>query len=465
MTRGRSLGAGTATALADRQGPRRALMPRRALAARSRSMLAVIAGALAWATMTACNQQTINTPLRSFDRPSDVALTCVQYRPDENNETTRPHGTFEVRPLSDCEPVRAQALGIKSPFTLPVNYLPPMGPNEPFTPFIVALVTQSARGELALVDAAQNRLIDADPYKPGYGFVPVGKLPEHIRSSTDGCWAVTANTDSCDLSKVNIPTVLHGSLLSLFPADLAAGSIAASGVTSLPLTVPSHDAGGKAGLKTLYARPSWIEMAPPGDAGGQPSTHGYEAGGTPGTCSGGDHRAWVALPACQLVVKVHLEVNPESDADDRSGAARRSFRRHGGQRSVDPRLSGRMRRCARHQRRRSRPSGGAVRYGQPAHLAGLAVGARRRRRERRQQRGARRPFGHCRRLRRAHRHRSLRSRRRYVRTAALDRARSRRQRRLAAWRARGAHQSALAGGQVPLRRRARRLGAGHRSRP
>ncbi|HEX6838655.1 MAG TPA: hypothetical protein VF334_18885, partial [Polyangia bacterium] len=273
---------------------------------RTRSIIAVVLGAAAWAVVSACNQQTINTPLRSFDRPSDVALTCVQYDPrvDPASIADRPHGTYYVHPLSDCEPVKANSLAISPGYALPFNFVPVLGPGN-FVPFLVALVPQSARGELALVDTAQGKLIDLDPYTPGFGFLPVGNLPEHIRSSKDGCWAVTANSDSCDLSRIDVSTVVHSSLISLFPNDLQKGTIAADGVRQMPLSVPSATAG--APPKILYARPSWIEMAPENDQGGAPATHGYEPNGTPGQCTGGTHRAWVALPGCQLVVKVDLE--------------------------------------------------------------------------------------------------------------------------------------------------------------
>ena len=68
----------------------------------------------------ACNQQTINTPLRSFDRPSDVALTCVQYFPNDVTDD-RPHGTYNVRPLADCEPVRANELAQVVQYPLPLK--------------------------------------------------------------------------------------------------------------------------------------------------------------------------------------------------------------------------------------------------------------------------------------------------------------------------------------------------------
>jgi len=273
------------------------------LSRRARSVAAVVVAALGWVAVSACNQTTINTPLRSFDRPSDVALTCLQYFPNAVTDAT-PHGTYNVRPLADCEPVRASQLAQVVQYPLPIDYIPPLGPGN-FTPFLVALVPQSARGELALVDTAQSRLVDLDPYTPGFGFAPVGKLPEHVRASKDGCWGITANSDSCDLSRVDVSTVIHSSLASLFPAELAAGAgnAALDGVVQMPLSVPTAS-----GIpKILYARPSWIEMAPENDQGGSPATHGYETGGTAGQCTGGSHRAWVALPGCQLVVKVDLE--------------------------------------------------------------------------------------------------------------------------------------------------------------
>src|SRR5262249_51107277 len=155
--------------------------------------------------VVACNQQTIQTPLRSFDRPSDVALVCAQY--DYTN------GKYDVRRVGDCEPLAAQAIGAKSATAAP-GFAAALGPSGPVSPFLLALVPQSARGELAIVDTAQNKKVDADPLKPGFGFLPVGKMPEHVRVSSDGCWALTTNADSCDYGRVELPTVINRSLLS-----------------------------------------------------------------------------------------------------------------------------------------------------------------------------------------------------------------------------------------------------------
>jgi hypothetical protein len=258
---------------------------------RARSILAILVAALAWAATTACNQQTIQTPIRSFDRPSDVALTCAQYFTDQNG--------FNVRPLGDCDPNVAATL--TQPASADPSFAVPLGPN-PYTPFVVALVTQSARGELALVDGAQNRLIDVDPLKPGYGFLPVGRLPEHVRTSADGCFAVTANTDSCDFGVVDISTVLTNAVVRQLPRDMgtpAGATDLANGVDRILARLPAP--GG--GVRTLYARPSWIEVAADETA----ATHGYDSSGVAGQCTGGVHKVWAALPGCQLVVKLRVD--------------------------------------------------------------------------------------------------------------------------------------------------------------
>src|SRR5207244_2645648 len=64
-----------------------------------------------------------------------------------------------------------------------------------------------------------------------------------------------------------------------------------------------------AGGVALAARPSWIEVAPESKA----AVHGYEPGGTAGQCTGGQYRAWVALPGCQLVAEIDLTATTPVD--------------------------------------------------------------------------------------------------------------------------------------------------------
>lgn len=241
----------------------------------------------------ACNQVSINTPIRSFDRPTDVALACVLDLGDH----------FEATNLEVCSPEEALKHIRQDPAT-----------GEDVYPHLRALVTQSARGEVALVDASRGRLVDVFPRQPGFGFLPVGKLPEHVRASRDGCVAVTTNGGSCDLSRVDLPQLYN---MPLPQPDADAGTTfvppAGEDVSQrLAITLP--------GGRRLGARPAWVEMVPQTD--GELALRGWQEGGTPGMCAGGVHHAWVALPGCQLVVEVSLDPGATAGAAEVVSAIR-----------------------------------------------------------------------------------------------------------------------------------------------
>lgn len=224
-----------------------------------------------------CNQNVINTPIRSFDRPSDVALACNQFNPRLGMG-----GQFYARPLDDCRPDRAASL----------TFTDSLGRR--ISPFLRGLVANSARGELALVDASGGALISLNRAVPGFGFLPLGSLPEHIRASNDGCFAVTSNLDSCDLSLVDLVTLYNSPFVTQQP-DM--GSYADRVVRRLvpAVLVPGTD---PPQYRRLGARPTWIEFAPESTAA--------SIDDATGRCSGGSYRAWVALPGCQLVAELDL---------------------------------------------------------------------------------------------------------------------------------------------------------------
>jgi hypothetical protein len=222
--------------------------------------------------LAGCNQTNINTPTRSFDRPSDVALTCVGV------DTSLPVGSrvFLGRPLEDCTPDNI----LRETVTETIN-----GAQVQTTPLLRALVVNSTRGELAMVDINSGSIVDLDPQTPGFGFLPVGKLPEHVRASADGCIAVTTNSDSCDLSRVDLPTLYNLPFLPFrdggAPPEDGGAPYGTDVATRL---VPTS------GGRPLGARPSWIEIS----------------GGAAQQCGSGAYRAWVALPGCQLVAELDL---------------------------------------------------------------------------------------------------------------------------------------------------------------
>ena len=244
-----------------------------------------------------CNSTTINTPIRTFDRPSDVALTCVLFDPSTANRVWTP------LPLEDCNPDTLQNPDVAGALTKP-DPLDLTGTTV-YMPELRAWVTNSARGELAAVDVQRERIADLSARVPGFGFIPVGSLPEHVRTTHDGCAAITSNTDSCDLSLVDTATALN---LPLEAEREALGDAAAttlripqSAIDNVTQRLQIRVDLGSGKRRVLSARPSWIELAPESlDA-----KSGFTKG-QPGQCSGGDYSVWVALPGCQIVVDAHV---------------------------------------------------------------------------------------------------------------------------------------------------------------
>jgi hypothetical protein len=273
--------------------------------AKMRALVSLAAAAVV-TVLWGCNQATINTPTRVFDRPSDVALACRQLTTDPAHP---PAFIYDPHPISDCTPESISQLTPKDSTGNPL--FTDTGFFE--GPVLAALVAQSARGELALVDVSQEHIVDLQAPVPGYGFIPVGKLPEHVRVSDDGCRAVTANVASCDVTIIDLPTLYNMPFLPYRSPPPSPG-FADQVVRRLTPTV---------GGKPLGARPTWVEMAPYT----APAARSWEKGpdgsplpeAVPGQCrpragtTRTEYRAWAALPGCALVVELDVsatEANP-----------------------------------------------------------------------------------------------------------------------------------------------------------
>lgn len=81
-----------------------------------------------------------------------------------------------------------------------------------------AVVTNTARGEMAAVDLDSGRLVDLDPGVFGFNMLPVGSMPESLAASADGCWVASANRNSCDLGLVDPSRLLASQFGSAVPA-------------------------------------------------------------------------------------------------------------------------------------------------------------------------------------------------------------------------------------------------------
>ncbi len=112
----------------------------------SRDVLFII-GLLA-AGSAACTETPISVPLRSLERSGEVSFVCVG-----------PGG--EGRDIDTCPDFEGDAR-------------------------LYALVTQTLRGEVAVVDLSAGRVVDSDTSTPGFSFLPVGESPVDIVSTPGG---------------------------------------------------------------------------------------------------------------------------------------------------------------------------------------------------------------------------------------------------------------------------------------
>ncbi|MFN9808655.1 MAG: hypothetical protein ACK6CU_03370 [Deltaproteobacteria bacterium] len=105
-------------------------------------------GAGALLALAACNQTPFFGGVRTFNRPVQVAMVCLET------------ATGRARPITDCTPTSSNT--------------PPAGLA------MHALVLQAARGEVAAIDLVSRVVVDTNPAIPGYTFVPVDPLPTGI---------------------------------------------------------------------------------------------------------------------------------------------------------------------------------------------------------------------------------------------------------------------------------------------
>lgn len=116
--------------------------------------LVIVAGLL-----SGCGQDPIRVQPPTFDRPASAVFLCARRQAGTEGYTS-------LAPLSECAD---PASGVRDTEVLTTD-----------THALVALVTQTARGEVAAVDLRIDRVLDADPFVPGYTFFRVDETPTAI---------------------------------------------------------------------------------------------------------------------------------------------------------------------------------------------------------------------------------------------------------------------------------------------
>jgi hypothetical protein len=220
---------------------------------------------------TACSSTPTIIPTKNLDRPTDMTFVCLGMVPSESGDTE----VLSGRPMSVCHPNDAldPAVELKGPRNLGT----------------FAFITNAGRGELAVGDMDQGRLLDLSPGAPGYGMLPLGNSPEAVASTPDGCWVASANRAGCDLTLVD-------------PSRLLARAFSKDGVAATPATDPG-DAAHRLVVRTQSGRAlatATGEMAflPTPDA----STCRADTADNPS----GRPKAIMTFPSCDLVALVEM---------------------------------------------------------------------------------------------------------------------------------------------------------------
>ena len=183
---------------------------------RPKLALGVVVSALliaATAVLLACSQTPTSVPVRTFERAQRMDVACMQLYDPKTLATREPLG----RPQEECAPVPAFVNG------------------DAFGKQLYAFVTQSTRGELAVVNLSAGRLIDQSRATPGINFIPVGALPTDVATTPDGKMAFVGSAETNKPAIYGIPTRrLLGDTDDRFPRDNEPVSLASWPVCALP---------------------------------------------------------------------------------------------------------------------------------------------------------------------------------------------------------------------------------------
>jgi hypothetical protein len=144
-------------------------------------------GGIATTALPSCSQTPTNVPVQTFEQPKAMDVICMQVLdPTETYEIIPPVPV----PQSYCAQVPVNVVGSSLPYHL------------------FALVTQTTRGEVAVVDLTGGNVVDVNPDIPGINFLPVGKLPSDISATADGRMVFVGSADPNAPAIYALPSVI-----------------------------------------------------------------------------------------------------------------------------------------------------------------------------------------------------------------------------------------------------------------
>jgi hypothetical protein len=139
--------------------------------------------------LVACSQAPTEVQVRTFERAARTDVVCLQIYDPSNPNTPVPFGDGpHPVPEQQCAPV---AVG---------------GNGSGLYNQLFALVTQTTRGELAVVDLSSGIIQDQRLAIPGINFVPVGGLPSDVAVTPDGFMAFVGAAEVNKPAIYGVPT-------------------------------------------------------------------------------------------------------------------------------------------------------------------------------------------------------------------------------------------------------------------
>ena len=250
----------------------------------------------ALAFVTACDDTDEVAPTTlNFDRPIDMAFACYGELRITNGSASDPSQPI----VNAAEPLQACNIRSEAPDSTGVSPVPPgqenlgsgatasvVGTSAWYgfvlqsVPGTVGIATWDTKPSSAFSGVTDVTVLDADPLTPGKQGITMGIQPVGLVTDTIGCYEITANAGSCDLSGLDITSALN--YQSDPQQSLQNGQPVR--VNSIPVTNAS-------GIP-LRAKPAAIAVAPPA------GTIGVTCPSTPTGI------VYVAYPSCHLVAAI-----------------------------------------------------------------------------------------------------------------------------------------------------------------
>jgi hypothetical protein len=243
-------------------------------------------------TQASCGQTPTNVPVRTFEAAGRMDILCMQVLSTDPSTSGSPIPAVPVS-LDNCGPV-ATGADITQLFY-----------------HLIAVVTQTLRGELAVVDLTVGHVVDTSRSLPGINFLPVGQNPTDVVVTPDASrvFVSAAETNKPAIYEIPSARLLGDSAVLAEPTQAAEQT-----------ALPSWPA---CGLPQAPGRMVVVPTTLAGDAGDAGGGQGYEIIVVmPG--NGIDEQALAgvidvaafdaitpgSLAPCPLTSIVHLDENP-----------------------------------------------------------------------------------------------------------------------------------------------------------